>query len=123
MTDVFARTDGFDFGVALVTQRSIRIFDETGVGQLDFAHFAPETFRMPTGVHRLDDASDDEVVATAATRREQHLEVPFAIFAIVKLVENPIAELLEALGAPVGNNHLGISHSNINVKGLLSEMQ
>lgn len=55
---------------------------------------------MPIGVHGLDDATDDEFTAFAATWGEEHVEVVLAILAALEFVEDAVAELLEALGAP-----------------------
>jgi hypothetical protein len=55
---------------------------------------------MPTGLHRLDDASDDDFAALIAKWRIQNSEIAFTVLATFKFVENSIFERAEALRAP-----------------------
>uniref|UniRef100_A0A146LXP1 Uncharacterized protein n=1 Tax=Lygus hesperus TaxID=30085 RepID=A0A146LXP1_LYGHE len=67
------------------------------LGQFFIAALAPEAAGVPIGVHSLDDPSDDEISAFAATRCKENVEVVFAILPPFKLVEGSIWEGSEAL--------------------------
>lgn len=96
---IFAQTDCFHPGIAVVAQCTILIPDESTIGQFLGAQFAAEALRMPIGCHRLDDTSDDEFAAFIAARRKQDVKVAFAIFSSLEFVEDAILEGTEALGA------------------------
>ena len=49
-------------GVTVVAESLVAVFDEAQVCQLLAAHVAAEAGRVPAAVHRLDDATDDELV-------------------------------------------------------------
>ena len=51
-----------DARVTVVAERLVAVLDEAEVGQLLAAHVTAEAGRVPAGVHRLDDAPDDELV-------------------------------------------------------------
>lgn len=97
---VLANADRLHVGVALVAQCPILVTNKARVGQLLVAPLAAEAVRMPARRHRLDDATDDKVAALAAAGRKQDVKVTFAVLATLKLVENAVVELAEALGAP-----------------------
>lgn len=99
VADVLSQPHRLDFGVALVAEGAAGVPYEARVGQLHGAHLALEALGVPVGVHRLDDAADDELAALAATGREQHLEVVLAVLAALELVEDAVFERAEALGA------------------------
>lgn len=94
---MLAQADRLHFGIALVAQRPILVAYEAAVGQLLVAQLAAEAVRMPAGRHRFDHAADDEFAALVAARREQHVEVAFAVLAALELVEDAVLEGAEAL--------------------------
>ena len=96
---MFPRPDGLNPSVAFVTQRPSRILNEPSIRQLRLAHLATEALRMPAGIHGLNHPPDDETVAFATTGSKQNLEISLTVLPVVVLVENPVLELLEALGA------------------------
>lgn len=55
---------------------------------------------MPTGLHRLDDSSDDDIATLVAEWRVQDSKILFAVFAAFEFVENSIFEGAKALRAP-----------------------
>lgn len=99
VADVLPKSDLFLLAVAIVTKRSVLVPDEARIGQRNGAPFARETLRMPVGRHRLNDTSDDEIVALVAARCKQDVEILLAVLAPLELVEDAILELAEALSA------------------------
>lgn len=55
---------------------------------------------MPAGLHRFDDATDDDVAALVAERSIEDPEVLLAVLATLELVEDSVLERAEALSAP-----------------------
>lgn len=100
LTRIFADFRSFDRSIAAVAQGSIVVANETGVSELASAQLTTEAFWMPTGLHRLDDSSDDNFTALVAEWRVQNSEVTFAVLATFKFVKNSIFEASEALRAP-----------------------
>lgn len=62
MAQVVKQPVGLDPRVAGVAERAARVLDEARVRQLDGALLAAEAARVPVGVHRLDHATDYELV-------------------------------------------------------------
>jgi len=80
-----------------VAQSSALVLDEPQICQLLVTHLTGKTFRVPSGLHGLDDPSDDELPALGAARSEQDVEVMFTVFPSFELIEHPIWERSEAL--------------------------
>lgn len=99
MANIFPQTNGFRFGIALMTKRPPRIFYKTTIGEFYGAVLATETLGVPVCVHGLNDAADDEFAAFSAARGEEYVEIVFAVLTALELVEHTVAELLETLGA------------------------
>lgn len=93
-------TVGLAFGVALATQRLVVVLHEADVGQLGGAVFALEALRVPVDRHRLDDASDDKLLASLAAWGVEDVKVAFAVLSATKLVVDAVLELAKALGTP-----------------------
>lgn len=87
-----------------MAQGAAGVAEETAVGEFFGAHSASEALGMPIGVHRLNDASHDELSALAATRCKQHVEVVFTIFTALEFVENSVGEGSKTLRTPKTNN-------------------
>jgi len=97
LTHVFPQASSFYLGVTFMAQSSALVLDEPKICQLLVTHLAGKTFRVPSGLHGLDDPSDDELPALGAARSEQDVEVMFAVFPSLKLIEHSIWERSEAL--------------------------
>jgi hypothetical protein len=59
-----------------------------------------EAFWMPTGLHRLNDSSDDNLAALVAEWSVKNSEILLAVLAPFKFVENSIFERAKALSTP-----------------------
>lgn len=70
VADVLAQSHLFLLAVAVMAEGTVLVANESGIGQRNVAPLAGEALRVPVGRHRLDDTSDDKVVALVATRRE-----------------------------------------------------
>lgn len=99
VTYMLPHASGFGLCIAIVTQRLVLKLNETEIGKFFIAHLAQEAFRMPVGIHRFDDTSNNEFTAPAAAGRKEHLEIMLAVLPSFKLVENPFRKRSEALGA------------------------
>jgi len=97
LTHVFTQPGGFYLGVTFVAQSSALVLDEPKICQLLVTHLTGKTFRVPSGLHGLDDPSDDELAALGAARSEQDVEVMFAVLPSFELIEHSIWERSEAL--------------------------
>lgn len=97
VADVLSAGRGFLPRVALVAQSSASVLDESLVSQGVMATLATETVWVPVVVHGFDDTAYDELAASSAARREQHVEVVLAVLPSFELVENSFRERLEAL--------------------------
>lgn len=97
VADVFSHSGSLLFRVTLPTEGAVGVSHEAGVGEHDAAQFALKTLRMPVVVHGLDHPSDDEIIATSATRSKQNVEIVFAILASLKFVKYSFGKRLEAL--------------------------
>lgn len=100
---VLADLRGFDAGIAAVAQRAVVVADEAGIGQFLRAQLAAEALRVPAGLHRLDDTTNDDVAALVAERRVQNPEILLAVLATFELVEDSILERAEALRTSKSN--------------------
>lgn len=94
---MLAQLDRLHLRITLVAQRPILIANETTIRQLLVAQLTIETVRMPASRHRLDHTANNELAAFIAARREQHLEIAFAVFSSFELVEDAILKAAEAL--------------------------
>lgn len=83
-----------------MAQGAVVVTDETRVGEFLRAQLAAEALRVPAGLHRFDDATDDDVAALVAERSIEDPEVLFAVLATLELVEDSVLERAEALSAP-----------------------
>lgn len=99
---------GLHLSIALMAKRTILIAYEATVSQLFGAQLTAKALRMPAGGHGLDNTSDNELSALVAAGGKQYMEVPFAVFAPLELVENAILERTEALSA-TGKQRLPVS--------------
>lgn len=63
MADIATASSCFLSFVAFTAQRSASISEESDIGEFLVAHFAAEAVRMPRSIHRLDDTSNDELIA------------------------------------------------------------
>jgi len=97
LTHVFAHPSCLYLGVTFVAEGSSLVLDEPQICQLLVTHLTAKTLRVPSGLHGLDDPSDDELPALGAARSEQDVEVMFAVFPSLKLIEHSIWERSEAL--------------------------
>lgn len=98
LAHVLAHALGLHLRVALVTEGSSLIFDESEIGQLLVTHLAGEALRVPGGHHGLDDTSNDELAAFSAAWREENVKIVFAIFSAFEFVEDAVRKWTEALG-------------------------
>lgn len=96
---IFADFRCLKLGVAAMAQGTIIVANKSRVGQLSCAHLAAEAIGMPASVHRLNDASDDDVPTLVAVGSKKDSEILLAILAALKLVEDSVLEGAEALGA------------------------
>lgn len=99
LTDVFPQAPGFLPVVAWTTQVSASIFDKPHVCENSLADVAAETVRVPAVVHGFDHSANDELSTLMTAGRKEHLEIMFAVFSSLELVEESLGELLETLGA------------------------
>ena len=96
--DVLANGGCLLTSIALVTQSSACVLDETQVRERHVANLAVEAERMPVVIHRLDHSSDDELAALATARGVQDVEVMFTVLSTLEFVEDGIfSKGLEAL--------------------------
>jgi hypothetical protein len=58
MAHIFAKTNSFCLGIALVAQCTSLVADKTQVCQFLITHFTTETTRMPVGIHGLDHSTN-----------------------------------------------------------------
>lgn len=100
VANVFAQTDCFDPGIAIMAQCPILVSNKSTIGQFFRAHFTAEALRMPIGCHRLDYTSDDKFTAFITAWCKQHVKITFAIFTSFKFVEDAILKGTEALSTP-----------------------
>lgn len=68
ITNIFPTGCSFFTSIALMTQRSPGILDETLVRKCCVADLTAKTFRMPIVVHGLDHTANDKIIATPAAR-------------------------------------------------------
>jgi hypothetical protein len=99
MAHVFPQTGALHLRIALMAQCTILVPNKPRIGQFLGTQLTPETLRMPAGRHRLDHPTNDKFSALVAARCKQNVKVTFAVLATLKLVENAILEIPEALGA------------------------
>lgn len=104
MAHVLPQPTCLHLGIALVAEGPSPILDETRVCQFHAALLASEAPGMPAGVHRLDDASDDELPTLVAAGSEEDVEVVLAVLATVEFVKNAVSELAETLGTTRNEN-------------------
>lgn len=99
IADMLAQAHLLLLPVAVVAEGTILVANKTRVRQRDVATLAREALRMPVGHHCFDYTADDKIIALVAAWREQDVEIFLAILAPLKLVEDAVLELAEALGA------------------------
>lgn len=97
---MLSHADRLRLGIAIMTEGSILIANESCIGQFLIAVLASEALWMPVGGHRFDNPPNNKLPAFVAARSEQDMEVPLAVLPTLELVENSIGERPEALGAP-----------------------
>lgn len=88
MTNVFSECTGFHVSVAGVAKRPSLTLYESRIGQLAVAFFAPETSRMPVGVHRLDHSADYEFTWNNNIRKFKKLSNKELTFRLILLVSH-----------------------------------
>jgi len=98
LTHVFAHPSCLYLGVTFVAEGSSLILDEPQICQLLVTHLTAKTLRVPSGLHGLDDPSDDELPALGAARSKQDVEVMLAVFPPFELIEHTFGERSETLG-------------------------
>lgn len=96
---MFAHSHSLGLSIAVMAEGLVLVPDEARIGQLLVAVLAPEAVRMPIGGHGLDHTAHHEFPTLVAARSEEYLEVPLAVLAALKLIEDAIREGTEALGA------------------------
>lgn len=85
--------------VAFMAQSTTLVFNKPEVSQLLVAHFTREAFRVPCGLHCLDDSTNDKLATFLTAGSKQHMEVVFTILATLVLVEHALGKRPKALGA------------------------
>lgn len=97
VADVFATGCSLFLGIALMTEGSSSILDETLVSQWDCANLALETLGVPVVVHGFDNSTNDELATLATAGGEKDVEVMLAVLAALKLIEDTFGKWPEAL--------------------------
>lgn len=119
VTRIFSDFRSFDACIAAMAQGTIIVPNETAIGELLGTHLTAETFRMPAGLHRFDDTTDDDVAALVAEWRIKCAKITLTILATLELVEDAILKCSEALSAAeVRRRHEGCK---IKVKRLIED--
>lgn len=99
VTRIFSDFRSFDACIAAMAQGTIIVPNETAIGKLLGTHLTAETFRMPAGLHRFDDTTDDDVATLVAEWRIKCAKITLTILATLELVEDAILKCSEALSA------------------------
>lgn len=97
LADVFPQASGFLSVVTGTTQVSACILHKSNVCQDLLTEVTAETLRVPAIIHCLDNTANDEFTALMAAWGKEHLEIVFTVLPSLKLIEEPLWKLLEAL--------------------------
>lgn len=97
VADVFATGCSLFLRIALMTESSSSILDETLVSQRDSANLTLEALGVPVVIHGFDNSANDELAALAAAGGEKDMEVMLAVLAALELVEDTFGKWPEAL--------------------------